>query len=133
MNRFLVRVIEIEFLDNLNIVTYDFQGTILKMMGLELDSRVTIGSELILSVKPTSLALFRNSTKDFTSSNEIEMQVHSINRGKLLSSVKLFKKETMIEAIVLSNSLDTLCIEKESKAYVVINPSDLFIVEVLPC
>ena len=53
MNRFQATITQIESEGSLHIVTFDFEGTQLRMMSLELGAEVRVGCVVILTIKST--------------------------------------------------------------------------------
>ena len=62
MSQIKSTITQIDHIDNLNIVTFDFYGHSLKMMSLELSDDIKVGKEVRLGIKPTHIAI----AKDFS-------------------------------------------------------------------
>lgn len=130
MSNFKAKIIDIQSNDCLNIVSFDFQGCILKMMSLELNPDITIGTNVILSVKPTNIALAKDFHGLISYSNQIKSSVVSIKKGKLLSSLNLKAFDTLFESIVTTSSLQRMHISTDDTLIAFIKASDLFIQEI---
>ncbi|MEA3314747.1 MAG: TOBE domain-containing protein [Campylobacterota bacterium] len=131
MSKVLAVITDIKSVDNLNIVKFDFFGTVLTMMSLELNSNVKIGSKVILTTKSTSIAIGKELNPNISYSNQIKTKIVSINKGKLLSSVELSIANCIFEAIITLESSNRLDLKIEDEVVAFIKASDLLILEVL--
>ena len=130
MSNFIAKIIEIQNLDCLNIVSFDFNGCILKMMSLELNENIKIGTNVILNAKPTNIALAKEFSGIVSYSNQIKSTVINIQKGKLLSSLSLQAYGTVFESIITTSSLQRMDISIDDTITAFIKASDLFIKEV---
>jgi molybdopterin-binding protein len=131
MSKLLALISKIESVDNLNIVSFDFFGTELKMMSLELKSDMKVGKKVLLSMKPTSVAIAKNFTGDISFSNKIKAKIESIDMGELLCNVKLSIASTTFESIITVNSAKKLDLKIDEEVTAFIKASELSISEVL--
>lgn len=60
MNKIKAKVTKVEKIDSLHIVSFDFDGILLKMMSLELSEKIQIDTSVILAVKPTHVTFAKN-------------------------------------------------------------------------
>ena len=127
----IVRVKDIKTKDNLNIVEFDFNNILLKMMSLELNKDLKIGSKVELLVKPTNIIISKNFIEDISLSNQTLAKVIEINSGELLSNITLKIEETILESIITKDSADKLNLKIDDKVYILIKASDLSILKVL--
>ncbi len=131
MSQLEVVIREIESVDNLNIVTFDFYGVNLKMMSLDLNDDVQIGSKVILGVKPSAVAIAKNFDGQISDSNQIDSKIESIEKGKLLCSIKLSFKDTVFESIITLDAANRLMLKEKESVTVFIKANEFSIVEVL--
>ena len=127
----IARVKDIKTKDNLNIVEFDFNNILLKMMSLELNKDLKIGSKVELLVKPTNIIISKNFIEDISLSNQTLAKVIEINSGELLSNITLKIEETILESIITKDSADKLNLKIDDKVYILIKASDLSILKVL--
>ncbi len=127
----IARVKDIKTKDNLNIVEFDFNNILLKMMSLELNKDITIGKRVELVVKPTNIIISKNFIEDISLSNQTLAKVIEINSGELLSNITLKIEETILESIITKDSADKLNLKIDDKVYILIKASDLSILKVL--
>ena len=100
MNELKAIVSNIQSVDSLNIIQFDYAGIILTMMGLELPN-IKIGSKVILSAKPTHIAIAKDFNGNISLSNIIKAKIKELNNGKLLSSIVLkIKEQITMQSIV---------------------------------
>ena len=131
MNRLTTFVIDIQNIDNLHIVKFDFFGTELTMMSLELDKNIKIGTNIILTIKPTHITLSRKFNGIISCNNQIKSKILSVNNGKLLSDIKLITDNHIIESIVTLESSLNMNLKKDDEIIMLIEASNLSIIEVL--
>ncbi len=121
---------DIQNVDNLNIVKFDFYDTTLTMMSLELNDSVRVGTKAKLAIKPTHVAVAKNLSGELSYSNQLKAKVTSIENGKLLSSIKLKYFDTIIESIITSSSSKRMNLHVEDDVIVLIKASELSISEI---
>ena len=131
MSPIVATVTLIENLDQLNIVEFDFQGLRLKMMSLDLSPSIQVGKKVILTIKPTNIALAKNITGDLSFSNQIVATIVSMTNGKLLSTISLKTKEIVFESIITVSSAKRMNLQINDELIMLIKASDISILEVL--
>ena len=60
LNSIKAVVTNIQGNQELNIVEFDFNGTCLSMMALELPSNITVGTQVILGAKPSHITIAKD-------------------------------------------------------------------------
>lgn len=130
MNRLNATVTEILAEQNLHIIHFDFQGTSLSMMGLDLPFGLKIGSKVVLGAKPSHLAIGKNLSGELSYSNQLDAQITGIENGKLLSSLILHVKDITLQSFITCKSSKrmNLCVGDHVK--LLIKASELFVLEV---
>lgn len=131
MSQIVATVTTIENLEQLNIVEFDFQGLKLKMMSLDLNANVQVGKRVVLSIKPTNIALAKNITGYLSFSNQIVATIDSLIMGELLSSVVLKTKEILFESIITVSSAKRMNLQQNDEVIILIKASDVSILDVL--
>ena len=131
MNKIRAKVKEIQTEQNLTIVSFSFGAYTLKMMGLELESSIEVGSEVVLTSKATSLGLAKNFEGFLSYSNKLKATITELQNGVLLSSVKLVSQDTALESIITKDSAMRMDLCEGEEITVLIKASELSILEVL--
>lgn len=115
---------------SLSITQLDFAGHTLKMMSLSL-SELKSGDKVILSVKPTNVAIGKSFFGNVSYSNQFRAKIIKIDNGKLLSSIKLEFEKSIIESIITLDSAKKMDLKVDDEVTIFIKASDLFINEVI--
>lgn len=131
MNQMIASITEIENVENLHIVTFDFNGTVLKMISLDLHENIVVGKEVALTVKPTHIFLAKNVSGMLSVSNKIPAKILSSENGKLLSSVKVAVKDISLESIMIGDSSRQMDLKVGDDVTIMIAESELSIAKVL--
>ena len=131
MSNLIARVKKIDSESSLNIVTFDFYGTPLKMMSLELSEDVCIGAKVMLCIKPFSVAVAKDFKGELSYSNQIKTKVSSIQEGKLLCNLKLLVEDSYIESIITLESLKRIDIKVGDRVLALIKANEISIVDVV--
>jgi len=125
------RITEIHSVDSLNIVSFDFLGTTLKMMSLDLNAEMQVGREVRLNVKPFHITIVKDFYGDISYSNRLDAVVQSCENGELLSSVKLLVNSAIFESIITKELALEMKLKAGDNVLVMIKANDLSIQEVL--
>ncbi len=130
MSLLKAKVINIEASDNVHIIEFDFYGTTLSMMGLELCDGLVDGSQVDLQIKATYVAIGKKIDKDISYSNQIESKIINITESKLLTSIELETNNTIIESIITKKSSQRMGLKVGNKVVALIKASELSIAKV---
>jgi molybdopterin-binding protein len=131
MRNFIATVKNIESIDGLNILTFKSNANTLKMMSLDLNEDIKLGTKVLLNCKPTAVAIAKNFSGELSYSNQIDATIKSLEVGKLLSSLKLQFEESILESIITTSSLKRMDLKKGERVTALIKSSDLYILEIL--
>ena len=131
MSQLVATIKKITSVDNLNIVEFDFNGLTLKMMSLDLNNDLQIGTKVKLSVKPTNISIAKNLIGEISLSNQIVATIKSIENGQLLCSLLLAVNNTTLESIITVDSSKRMNLKENDIVTILIKASDLSIGEVL--
>jgi molybdopterin-binding protein len=131
MNKIEAIVSQIDSIDNLNIVQFDFSGIKLKMMSLDLNERIKIDQKVILVIKATNILLAKDFDGMISFSNQINGKIESIEEGKLLCSVTIKSKNSYFQSIITQVSASKMNLRKDDEISIFIKASDLSIEEVI--
>ncbi len=131
MSKLEALIKQIDTIDNLNIVTFDFYGTHLQMMSLDLSEKMKVGKRVLLSVNPTVVAIGKDFSGRLSYSNQINATIQSIEKGELLSSIKLSLHANSLESIITTHSVRNMNLNVGDEVTALINASDLSIAKTL--
>ncbi len=131
MSNIEARIKDIQTVDSLNIVTFDFEGNNLSMMSLELKDEVQVGKKVLLGTKPTAVAIAKEFSGDISYSNQIKANIEAIEIGQLLCSIKLCTSSTSFESIITAKSAKRLNLKQGDEVTALIKASELSISKVL--
>ncbi len=132
MNKIPATVKQIENVDSLHIVSFDFNTTPIKMMSLELNN-IQIGTNVNLVVKPTHVSIAKEFQGLTSFSNTLQGTLTNTECGKLLCNLKITmqnSKETVLESIITLESFNHMQLKKGDDLSVFIKSSDISILEV---
>lgn len=133
MNSFIAKITKIQSVENLNIVNFDFAGQPLSMMSLDLNDSLKVGSKVLLTAKPTHLAIAKEFSGEVSYSNQLKAKIIEIKNGELLSSIKLSTENALCESIITKNSSLRMNLQVGSEVSIFIKASELSIKEILEC
>jgi len=131
VSRLKARILEIESVENLNIVKFSFNSTILTMMSLDLSKNMVVGRDVYLVLKPTHIVIAKEFSGLVSFSNKMEAIVESVENGKLLSCVKLLVDGVVIESIITLESAKEMNLRIGDRVTAMLKASELSIAEVI--
>lgn len=130
MNELKAVVTNIDNLDNLNIVGFDYKGINLSMMSLDLHN-VQIGTKVILTVKASDVAIAKEFDGLISLSNEIKGEISKLNMGKLLCSLQISSSDDTISSIITTKSAKRMNLKLNDSVKAFIKASSLSIKKVI--
>lgn len=128
MNLIHATIIQIRKHQNISAVSFDAFGQSIRMVALELDEKLTIGTNVSLKVKATNISLAKEKSEYLSISNQLETIVQEIVFGELLCSVKLKLNDIVLESIITQESVEKLDITEGEPIIALIKASDVSIV-----
>ena len=137
MSHLKATIAKIESVDDLNIVTFVCADQKLQMVSLELSEAIRVGVEVKLACKPIAVALAKPTVdvENFCSilsySNQLKVQIASIEKGKLLSSILLELGTFSLESIMGTDAVERLDLKEGDEVIALIKANELSILEVL--
>lgn len=131
MNQIRAAITQIDTVDNLNIVKFDFHGHSLTMMSLGLSDETLVGKEVILGIKPTHIAIGKDFSGQVSYANQIKATIISCENGKLLSSIKLSVNDVVLESIITFESTLRMDLKVDDDVTMMLKASELSILELL--
>lgn len=130
MNTLKAKVTQIDSMDNLTIVKFDYEGTTLSMMSLGLKD-VKVGSQVILSINASHIAIGKDLKGDISLSNRFDCVIKALDKGELLSSIKLSIYDDCLTSIITTNSVNRMDLEVGVKVQALVKASEISIKEVI--
>ena len=130
MSTLLATIKKIQSVDNLNLVSFDFNGTELKMMSLGLGAEVQVGKKVSLAIKPSSVALAKEFSGELSYINTIHASIVEVQNGELLSSIKLQANGNIFESLMTKESSLKMDLCINDKVIALLKASELSIAEV---
>jgi len=131
MNKIVATISQIHNIDNLNIVEFKFNDLKLKMMSLDLNSNTKVGQKVVLTTKPTHVAIAKNIEGKLSYSNQIIAIIDNIDKGELLSVINSKIGDTKLQSIITSDSANRMELKIGDEIILLIKASDMSILEVL--
>ena len=131
MSHILAQVQEIQSVQNLNIISFTCKETSLKMMSLDLNDTITKGSQVMLTCKPTAIAIAKDIQGQLSFANQLHVKILSLEVGQLLCTLKLQFKEFVLESVITADSQKRMQLQKGDAVTALIKSSDLSIAKVL--
>ena len=131
MSHIIAQVKEIQSVQNLNIISFTCNDTVLKMMSLDLNKTITKGAQVMLTCKPTAIAIGKNVQGELSYANQLDVNIRSLETGELLSALQLAFGEFTLESIITTDSQKRMQLKVGDTVTAFIKASDLSIKEVL--
>jgi molybdate transport system regulatory protein len=131
MNRLNAVVTRIEGEQNLHIISFDYEGVNLKMMGLDLPKGLHVNAHVTLGIKPSHVAIAKNLSGELSYSNQLPATIVSIENGKLLSSILLHVNGNEVQSFITLSSSTRMNLQKDDEVTLLLKASELFVLEVL--
>ena len=131
MNQISAIVSKIESFENITIVSFFAFNQPLRMMSLEINKEVQVGSLVTLGIKASSISLAKNLESALSISNQLKTTIKGVKNGTLLSSVKLVFGDAILESIITLESSKRLALHENDEVIALIKSSDLSLLEVL--
>ncbi|MGB5792725.1 TOBE domain-containing protein [Poseidonibacter sp.] len=130
MNTLKAKVKQIDSLDNLTIVKFDYKGTTLSMMSLGLKD-INLQSEVILSINASHIAIAKDLKGDISLSNVFNCIIKKLDKGELLSSLKLQINDDYLTSIITTNSVNRMNLKVNDKVQALVKASEISIKKVI--
>ena len=131
MSKIIAKVVGIQSVESLNLVSFECRDTILTMVSLELENEISIGREVLLDAKPTSIAVGKNIQGELSYSNQLNVKIASLSAGELLCLLKLQFHDFVLESVITTATQKRINLQANDEVIALINSTDLFIEKVL--
>lgn len=131
MNYITAQVQKIQSVQNLNIVNFICKDTPLQMVSLDLNDTITKDLKVILTCKPTAIAIGKNIQGELSYTNQLHVTIVSLEIGQLLCTLQLQFQEFILESIITTESQKRMQLQTGDTVTALIKSSDLSLKEVL--
>ncbi len=119
MNKITAVLKNIISVDNLNLLEFEKNGQLIKVLILQMNLDLKVGDEVYLGIKPTKLFLSKNKCNF---ENVLEVEIKNFEKGEILTNVLCDFYGEKLEIIMLKDYIDF-----EKKAYLFFKASDISI------
>ncbi|RLA69656.1 MAG: transporter [Epsilonproteobacteria bacterium] len=131
MNLTPALITKIQCVDNITVVSFEAAHHAMRMMSLELNDSLHVGSKVILGVKATNIALAKEISGLLSISNQLKVTIKQINMGSLLCSIKFKFEDQIWESIITRDSAMRMELKAGDEMTALVKSSELSIVEIL--
>jgi molybdopterin-binding protein len=127
VNKIKAKVTKILNEGNLNIAFFKVGDITLEMVSLELDD-IKIDDNVLLNINPSHITISKDNAANSSHSNIIYSKIVDIEKGNLLSVVKLeIANNTFLDALLTTKSVEKLSLQLDENVYALINASEISI------
>ena len=130
MNTLIAKVTQIKKSENINIVSFQSGQFSLRMMALEISSAMTVGTEVLLGVKATNIALAKELQGMLSLSNQLDVTLKHIETGVLLCRVIFEVEGAHWESIITRDSFHAMALGEGDRVKALFKSSELSILEI---
>ncbi|HHC11316.1 MAG TPA: transporter, partial [Campylobacterales bacterium] len=127
MNQLKATIRQIENIDNLNLLTLSCGKQHIRILTLELNPNLKVGSVVTLSLKSTDIAIAKNCNGILSYTNQLKAKITHLNNGKLLSSVRVDIEGFGLESIIMLDSSLKMGLRVSDEVVILIQGSDISI------
>ena len=131
MNQIQADITKIDSGNNITIVSFKAGKQQMKMMALEIDEDLEMGSKVILGAKATNIALAKEHLEDISISNQLEATIEAIEMGSLLCSVRFLFEAVSWESVITRDSAERMELVVGEKIVALLKSSELSIIKVV--
>ncbi|MDD2451698.1 MAG: TOBE domain-containing protein [Sulfurovum sp.] len=124
-------VASIQSNDGLNIVTFAVGEESLSMVSLELDEVIRVGSECLLNVNASSVAIGKNCSGMLSYSNQLSARVTAIESGELLARIVLDISGKHLESLITVASCKRLGLKAGDEVKALVKATEISVSRVL--
>jgi len=127
VNQLKATITQIESCDNLNLVTLSCGEQSIKILTLELNPKLKVGSSVKLSVKSTDIAIAKNCNGMLSYTNQLKAKITQLNNGKLLSSIRVDIEGFGLESVIMLESCLKMGLKVGDEVVVLLNSNSVSI------
>ena len=129
MNKLSGQILKQTKVDDLCLLEIDLGSTVFKSIVIEENkvSTYQVGENVELFFKETEVVLTKDLTISISLQNRLEGVVESINKGELLSVVKIKYNHQIITSIITTSSLNRLGVNEKDEVLALIKTNEIMI------
>jgi len=125
MNQLRAKLIHIEAVESLHLLTFELDKELIYMLSLELSPNLQIGKVVTLAIKSTSIAIAKEFTGVLSYLNQLNAEVVSVNNGKILSSIVLNIEGFELESLITLKASLAMDLKIDDEVTVLISGSEV--------
>jgi molybdopterin-binding protein len=125
MNLLSSTLIDIVSSPPLYLLKFSFEETSLVVISLDAPTDLQLGDTVQLSIKPHYIALSKSFSGELSYTNQIRATVLSVQKGKLLSSIKLQVGESILESIITQGATERMQLKRGDWVTMLIKESEI--------
>jgi len=129
MNHIPATITGIDGHEGITIVDFVAAQQPMRMMALEIDPALGVGTKVTLGIKASNIALGKVPLETISISNQLNVIIEEIEKGRLLSSVTFRLGDTILESIITRDSLDRMKLQAGDAVVALVKSSELSILE----
>lgn len=129
INEIYAKVVRIITKDNLSFIKFESFEKEFSMLSLSVS--LDINDEVIISFKPSSVAIAKGSLGLLSYSNQIKTNISNLEIGEILTSIKANFYDFKLESLISTNSAKRLNLELNDEITMLIKATDVFVKEKL--
>lgn len=129
INEIYAKVVRIITKDNLSFIKFESFEKEFSMLSLSVS--LDINDEVIISFKPSSVAIAKGNLGLLSYSNQIKTNISNLEIGEILTSIKANFYDFKLESLISTNSAKRLNLELDDEITMLIKATDVFVKEKL--
>lgn len=129
INEIYAKVVRIITKDNLSFIKFESFEKEFSMLSLSVS--LDINDEVIISFKPSSVAIAKGSLGLLSYSNQIKTNISNLEIGEILTSIKANFYDFKLESLISTNSAKRLNLELNDEITMLVKATDVFVKEKL--
>lgn len=129
INEIYAKVVRIITKDNLSFIKFESFEKEFSMLSLSVS--LDINDEVIISFKPSSVAIAKGNLGLLSYSNQIKTNISNLEIGEILTSIKANFYDFKLESLISTNSAKRLNLELNDEITMLIKATDVFVKEKL--
>lgn len=129
INEIYAKVVKIITKDNLSFIKFESFEKEFSMLSLSVS--LDINDEVIISFKPSSVAIAKGNLGLLSYSNQIKTNISNLEIGEILTSIKANFYDFKLESLISTNSAKRLNLELNDEITMLIKATDVFVKEKL--
>lgn len=131
MNKIVAEVIDITNESNLYFLKLKYGRIVLSFITLNLESKIKLGSKVILQIKPLDIGISKNFVGSISYSNKLDTTIRSIENGRFFSSIEVSFIDSIFEVMVELKSAKDMNLKVDDKVTILIDSTSFYLSEIL--